>query len=638
MKWPFQRKRDTVPPTIVSLLGMRAEQQAHQIAYTFISDSGEQGITYAELDRRARSIAHKLAELSIQGKRAMLIYPPGIDYIAAFYGCLYAGVIAVPACPPDPLRLDRSLSYLVAVVRDAMPSIVLTTVAMAAALGSLSGNPPELSQLLLITTSEIPDVPSGAAEPDRIDTDSVALLQYTSGTTTAGPRAAVLTHRYLMRNSELIFNFLGHSTESRSVNWLPPWHGMGLVGGIVQPLYGGFPATLMAPADFMRRPLRWLEAISRTQATTSGAPNFAYDLCVQKTTAEERRRLDLSSWQVAFNGAEPIRAETMENFSRAFAVAGFRRAAFHPSYGLAEAALIVTGGIPWSGRSTKSFDVTALRSGTAMTGARDATSRRLVSSGMGATGRQVVIVDPATGVECATGRVGEIWIARRDLALSYWRRPAETRETFAAQLADTGEGPFIRSGDLGFVLDRQLFVTGRIEDLIVMRGSRHHPQDIEATAELSSQVLRRGCGAAFAMPAGGRELLVIAYEITRQASQVQVADVAAAIRGAVAGEHEVQVHQVILLPPGGIPKTSDGKVQRGLCAAMFADGRLAELGRSAAPSTARAGDLHRDEPGLLSPAAADRTRAAASDRDTVRLYRWVSGSRVPVHAAGPVFC
>jgi len=566
----------------------------------------------------------------------VLIYPPGIDYIAAFYGCLYAGAIAVPACPPDPLRLDRSLSHLVAVVRDAMPSIVLTTVAMAAALGSLSGNLPELSRLLLITTSDIPDVLSGAAEPDRVDTDSVALLQYTYGST-AGPKGVVLTHRHLMSNSELIFNFLGHSTESRGVSWLPPYHGMGLIGGIMQPLYGGFPETLMAPADFMRRPLRWLEAISRTRATTSGAPNFAYDLCVQKITAEERRQLDLSSWQVAFNGAEPIRAATMENFSRAFAPAGFRRAAFHPCYGLAEATLIVTGGVPWSGRSTKSFDVTALRSGTAVTGARDATSRRLVSSGMAATGRQVVIVDPATGVECAAGRAGEIWIARRGLALSYWRRPAETRETFAARLADTGEGPFIRSGDLGFVLDRQLFVTGRIEDLIVMRGSRHHPQDIEATVELSSQVLRRGCGAAFTMPAGGRERLVIAHEITRQAGQVNAADVAAAIRAAVAAEHEVQVHRVILLPPGGIPKTSDGKVQRGLCAAMFADGRLAELGRSAAPGAA-ASDLHRDEPGLLSPAAADRARSATGDRDAVRLYCWVSGSRVPVHAAGPVSC
>ena len=419
-----------------------------------------------------------------------------------------------------------------------------------------------------------------------------------------------------MSNSELIFRFFGHSIQSRAVSWLPPYHDMGLIGGIIQPLYGGFPVTLMAPSDFLGRPLRWLQEISRTQATTSGGPNFAYDLCVRKTTAEERMQLDLSSWRVAFNGSEPIRAETMETFAQAFAPAGFRYEAFHPCYGLAEATLIVTGGVPWSRRNSKSFYTASLRHGTAVPGAPAAGSRRLVSCGFAARDRHVVVVDADTRVECAAGQVGEIWISGRSVAQSYWRRPEETRSTFGAWLADTGEGPFLRSGDLGFVLGRELFVTGRIKDLIIVRGRSHHPQDIELTTERSSPVLRQGCAAAFTVASGDQERLVVAHEITRQAGQVNVGEVADAIRAAVAAEHGVQVHTVVLLPPGGVPKTTSGKVQRALCAAMFLDGQLAGLGRSTIGQRTTdpgSGPLHLDRASLLSAPAAER-------RDMLRDY------------------
>ena len=594
--------------TVVSLLRMRAEQQPDQIAYAFVPESGPpQEVTYSELDRQARAIACMLADLDARGQPALLLYPPGLEYIAAFFGCLYAGVIAVPTCPPDPLRLDRSLPRLAAVARDAIPSAVLTTAAIGAAVGSPSGSVPELSRLPVITTDEVPAVHSRAWDSAQVCAESIALLQYTSGSTSA-PKGVVLTHRNLMSNSELIFRLFGHSKESRGMIWLPPHHDMGLIGGIIQPLYGGFPMTLMAPADFLRRPLRWLAEISRTRATTSGGPNFAYDLCVRKTTPEERKRLDLSSWQVAFNGSEPIRAETMEDFAQAFAPAGFRREAFHPCYGLAEATLIVTGGIPRSRRDVKSFDAAGLRYGSAISGTTHARSRRLVSCGLASHDRHVVVVDPDTRVERAAGHVGEIWISGHSVARSYWRQPAGTGATFGARLAGTGEGPFLRSGDLGFVLGRQLFVTGRIKDLIVIRGRNHHPQDIELTAERSSAVLRRGCAAAFAVPDGDQERaadgdqeraadgdqerLVVAHEITRQAGQVNVGEVAGAVRAAVAAEHEVQVHTVVLVPPGGIPKTSSGKIQRGLCAAMFADGQLAELGRSAISPRAEVGQFH----------------------------------------------
>jgi acyl-CoA synthetase (AMP-forming)/AMP-acid ligase II len=319
--------------TIVSLLRMRADQQPRRVGYTYLSAPGTAEITYAELDRRARAIGCMLSELGIRGKLAMLMYPPGIDYIAAFFGCLYAGAIAVPACPPDPMWPDRSLSDLVAVVRDAKPSFVLTTAVTGAVLGSMSRSSPELSRLRIMATDELPAGRAEAWEPVAVPADSIALLQYTSGSMSA-PQGVALTHRNLMSNSGRIFRFFGHSAQTRGVTWLPGHDDMGLIGGIIQPLYGGFPVTMLAPADFLREPLSWLQEISRTRATTSGAPNFAYDLCVRKTTPEERSQLDLSSWRVAFSGAEPIRAETMDNFVRAFESVGFRSEAFNPGYSL----------------------------------------------------------------------------------------------------------------------------------------------------------------------------------------------------------------------------------------------------------------------------------------------------------------
>jgi acyl-CoA synthetase (AMP-forming)/AMP-acid ligase II len=343
---------------------MRARQQPHRIGYAFVpEEGGELQLSYAELDRQARAVACALAGL--RGQTALLAYPPGLDYIAAFFGCLYAGVIAVSAPPPDQVRPDRSMPRLAAIVRDAAPSVVLTTAAMSGAARFLPE--PELSRLRVIATDEAAtddaatddaatgDAAALDAEPAPVSADSVALLQYTSGST-AEPKGVAITHGNLMSNSELIFRLFGHCDQSRGVSWLPPHHDMGLIGGVIQPLYGGFPVTLMTPADFLHRPLKWLQEISRTGATTSGGPNLCYDLCVRKTTAHERERLDLSNWRVAFHGSQPLRAATMEGFAAAFASAGFRREAFHPCYGLAEATLIVTGGVPWSQRGVTASD------------------------------------------------------------------------------------------------------------------------------------------------------------------------------------------------------------------------------------------------------------------------------------------
>jgi acyl-CoA synthetase (AMP-forming)/AMP-acid ligase II len=576
-----QRDIDAMGPTVVSLLRMRASKQPGQVAYAFAAEhGGRQEITYAELDRKAASIACLLGDLGLRGKLAMLLYPPGFDYVAAFFGCLYAGAIAVPACLPDPLRPDRSLSRLVAVAQDAQPAAVLTTASVSSGLLTLLGSVPGLSRLRVVATDRAPAWASPDAGFAQASADSIALVQYTSGSTSA-PKGVVLTHQNLMSNSAQLHRLFGHSPESRGVSWLPLYHDMGLIGGILQPLYGGFPVTLMPAADFVRRPLSWLEEISRTGATTSGGPNFAYELCVRRTTPEERSRLDLSHWRIAFNGAEPIRASTMDGFARAFRAAGFRREAFSPCYGLAESTLIVTGGFPWSRQRAKAFDAESLRRGAALAAVHGRPSRRLVSSGRPGSDHRVLIVDPATHTELAAGQVGEIWISGPSVAHAYWGRPAQTRETFGARLAPTGAGPFLRSGDLGFRLGRQLFVTGRIKDLIVVRGYNHYPQDLELTAEGAHPALRAGCVAAFTVADRDRERLVIAIEIARRAPQPDVAEVAGAIRAAVAAQHEIQVHTVVLLPPGGILKTASGKIQRGLCATMFEAGHLTEVGRDA---------------------------------------------------------
>jgi acyl-CoA synthetase (AMP-forming)/AMP-acid ligase II len=600
-----QGRDDGVSSTVVSLLGMRAEEQPEALAYSFVSDSGRRDITYAELDRQSRAVGRVLAERHLEGAPVLLLYPAGIDYIVAFFGCLYAGAIAVPGYPPDHGRLDYSQRRLAAIARDAMPAAALVPEATSSALVALYRAISEPSRLRVISTGDLPQ--DQGWRPVAAAPDSVALLQYTSGSTSA-PKGVALTHRNLISNSESIRDCFGHSGASRGVSWLPPYHDMGLVGGFIQPLYGGFPVTLMAQADFLRRPISWLEEISRTHATTSGGPDFAYDLCVTETTERERSRLDLSSWRVAFNGSEPVRAETMERFARAFEPSGFRPEAFHPCYGLAEGTLLVTGGTAWSQRATRSFDAAALRRGRALpAAAADAGSRRVVSCGPAAPGQRVLIVDPDTGSERTAGEIGEIWLAGESAARSYWRRPGETRMALGARLAGSGEGPFVRSGDLGFMLDDELYAVGTIKDLIVADGCDHHAHDIERTAERSSPVLRPGRGAAFVAVDAGLERLVVAYEISRDAGPVNVGDVAGAIRAAVAAEHELQVDTVVLVAPGGIARTSSGKIKRRLCAALFEQGKLAELGRSSVGRAANGGRLHFDRPGLLAvPAEARR--------------------------------
>jgi len=568
------------PSTLVEILRRRVLHQPDRLAYTFLLDgeTEEAHMTYADLDRKARAIGATLQSLGLNGKRALLLYPPGLEFITGFFGCLYAGVVAVPVYPPHPARLDRTLPRFLAIARDAQPVAVLTSSELLPAAESLFPQASDLQALHWMATDTI--VGSAADEwlPPALSGTSPALFQYTSGST-AAPRGVIITHGNLLHNLELVRCAFQIGPNSIGVSWLPMYHDMGLVG-FLEPFYINAPTSLMSPVTFLQRPLRWLQAISRTRATTSGGPPFAYDLCVRKVTPEQRAALDLSSWDLAFTGAEPVRYETLERFASTFAPCGFRREAFFPCYGLAEATLIASGGLKTAPPIVFTVQGAALeRNRVIPAPGEDTGARTLVGCGQSLGDQKILIVHPQTLTRCSPDEVGEIWIAGPSVAQGYWNQPGDTERTFGAYLADTGEGPFLRTGDLGFLKDGELFVTGRLKDMIIIDGYNHYPQDIELTVEQSYPALRPGCCAAFSVDDAGQERLVIVVEVERnylprRVHSPDTKEIVQAIRQAVAEYHELSVYAVSLLKPGAIPKTSSGKIQRHVCRTNFLAGSL----------------------------------------------------------------
>src|ERR687898_737743 len=507
LRTPFP-KTGFEPATLVDLLRWRASREPRRRAYTFLGggEAEESSVDYGELDRQARAVAAWLETLGVvDGERALLLSPPGLRYIAAFLGCLYAGVVAVPAYPPRPNRSDMRLRVIAA---DSGATVALTTTRILSSLERRSAYAPELKSLRWLATDDGKD-PAGSWRRPEVGANTLALLQYTSGST-AAPKGVKLTHGNLLHNLAMIYHALNYTSHSQGVTWLPPYHDMGLIGGVLQPLYAGFPVALMSPTSFLQHPLKWLQAISRLGATTSGGPNFAYDLCARRITPEERATLDLSSWEVAFTAAEPIRQETLERFAAAFAPCGFRREAFYPAYGLAEATLFVSGGsktappvvLPVKGVELKRDRVVVASAG-------EEGARMLVGCGRTLADQKVVVVNPNSLTRCPPDRVGEIWVSGSSVAQGYWGQADETKHAFRAYLPDTGEGPFLRTGDLGFLHNGELFVTGRLKDLIIIRGRNHYPQDIEHTVEQSHVALRQGGCAAFSVEPDEGERLVV---------------------------------------------------------------------------------------------------------------------------------
>ncbi len=568
---------------LIELLQRRAAQQPLRKAYTFLEDgeAEEINLTYEQLERRARAVAARLQAIRAEGERVLLLYPPGLEYISAFWGCLYAGAIAVPAYPP---RQNRSLQRLQSVAADAQSTLALTTSSLLSKVDAFGSQCAELKHMRWLATETIPDEVAEQWRSPAVGRDDLAFLQYTSGSTSM-PKGVMVTHGNLLDNERMIQESFRQTEQSVIVGWLPLYHDMGLIGNVLQPVFVGARCVLMSPVSFLQKPFRWLSAISRYRATTSGGPNFAYDLCVRKIGSAERERLDLSTWEVAFNGAEPVRAATLEAFAEAFAPCGFRREAFRPCYGLAEATLLVSSEAATHGAPlVKAVAAEALQNNLATEVDEDsAGARPLVSCGRPPTGQEIYIYRPETLTECLPGEIGEICVSGANVTKGYWNRPEETARTFHSHIATGRTQPLLRTGDLGVMLDGNLFVTGRLKDLIIVRGRNHYPHDIERTVEQSHPALRLGGGAAFTVEVGGEERLVVAQEVNIR-RELDTEEIARAIAEAVSEEHELQVHAVTLLKTGSIPKTSSGKIQRHACREKFLAQTLDAVGRWELPA------------------------------------------------------
>jgi amino acid adenylation domain-containing protein len=540
--------------TLLDLLRRRAAEHPEQVIYTQLNDFGEKiaTMTYRELEIGAQAVAVAMQATIEPGDRVIVACPHGLDFITAFFGCIYAGAIAVPAYPPNKRRW---LERLRQIAQDSGASAI---VGRQRQIGKVVIPGMNLNSIALEGIST--ECASDWQEP-KIGSQTIAFLQYTSGST-GDPKGIMVSHGNILHNEKLIYEVFGQGAGSIVVGWLPMYHDMGLVGTVLQPLYAGTQCIVLSPHAFLQRPFRWLEAISRFQADTSGGPNFAYDLCVDKVTEEELATLDLSCWRVAFNGAEPVRSSTLNRFSARFGACGFRRSSFFPCYGLAEATLLVSGLKP-------APDCAVLES------QEDGKTRPIVSCGSWGTG-EIAIVDEKTSEVCGEGKIGEIWVASPSVAEGYWNQPEQTERIFGARLPNSNSRAFLRTGDRGFIHAGELFVTGRIKDLIIVRGHNYHPNDLEATVETATRDLGMGACVAFGIEADGEERVVIMQEIG-SGEPADSDTVIATIRHRMADEHELAPYAIILSKPGSIRRTSSGKPRRFACREAFFKGEIAAL-------------------------------------------------------------
>ncbi|MGW6412516.1 fatty acyl-AMP ligase [Streptomyces vinaceus] len=567
--------------SLSSHAALRPEQTAYRYLVTGDIGGEVQDVSYARLAHRSRAISAWLQERGLEGSRAILLYPPGLEFIAGFLGCLSAGVIAVPGVAPQGRSQNhRAVTRMKRLISDSNAEVILSSRGVAATLSVMGESLPELAELTCVDTEEIPDDMAASWRKPDLTADSVAFLQYTSGSTSA-PRGVMVTHGNLMDNERVLTERMGHTPEAISeydnelfVSWLPVYHDMGLILPVLNSLYLGTTTTLMSPLHFLQKPDRWLTAISKYRPHTSGGPNFGYELCLRDTTPELVEGLDLSRWRVAFNGAEPIRAATLRRFTETFKAAGFRHEAHYPCYGLAEATLMVSGG---------SVSVPPSLVEAAQEGPRAAMDAAIVSSGQAGPGMNVVIADPELRMTLPEGETGEIWVASESVAKGYWRNTIATRETFRATL-EGDSTRFMRTGDLGFLRGGELFITGRLKDLMVIDGRNHYPQDLEISAEMAHPALRPGCTATFSVDAGkhageGEQVVVVAEVAPESADDLE--KIMGLVRGMIGETHGLTLHDVVLTLPGTIPKTSSGKIQRRATRAAYLGGTLSPVGASA---------------------------------------------------------
>ncbi len=555
---------------IVEILQQRVISQGEDTAYIFLEDGENKEIilTYQELEAKAKAIALSLQQVVAPGSKALLVYPysGGLEFITAFFGCLCAGIVAVPCHPPKNRLTTVEVQTRIV---SAGAEVILTESSLFNKLKT------QLSKwgyasLYCLNTDKINQTRIDDWTPPKINADTLAFLQYTSGST-GEPKGVMITHECLMQNQEMLKQAFGHTQDLVGVGWLPLFHDMGLIGNVIQPIYMGAFCVMISPISFVQKPIRWLQAISKYKATTSGAPNFAYDLLCDRITEEQAAQLDLSSWSVAFCGAEPVQTATMELFSRKFASCGFKSTTFYPCYGMAEATLMITGGDKAKSPTLKYLDKIALEENTVVIADKSQPgTTTIVSAGYPWLDGKIAIVDPDSLTECAANKIGEIWFSSSSVGQGYWQLPAKTQETFQASL--NGQGKYLRTGDLGFIDNGELYITGRLHDVLVFWGLNHYPQHIEQTVEQCHPGLKPNCGAAFSIEVEGKARLVVAQEIERTYRQFLFMDeMVAAIRWQIFQEHFIDIYGIVLLKPGRIPKTSSGKVQRSACKAMFLD-------------------------------------------------------------------
>jgi acyl-CoA synthetase (AMP-forming)/AMP-acid ligase II len=566
--------------TFAQVLSRRAAEAGEERAYVFLPDRGGERpiLTFAGLHARAQAMAQHLAERGEAGERAALLFPSGLDFIVAFFACLYAGIVAVPLMIP---RRDSRRDASRAILADCAPRFALTTREL------LCASRPDLRHRLADTGVEwvlAEDFPAatgaGAAPPVAARRGDIAFLQYTSGST-ATPKGVMVSHGNLLDNSEMIRTAFGNTRRSTHVSWVPLYHDMGLIVNVLQSLYVGATCVLMAPVTFLQRPLTWLRAIHEFRAEVAGGPNFAFDHCVARYRAAEMEGVDLSSWKLAFNGAEPVRAETIARFVATFARHGFAAATPYPAYGMAEATLLISGGRRGEGPVLRPVDRAALQQHRIEPPRRSEDAHTLVGCGRCLAGERLAIVDPRSRRRLAAGEIGEIWVAGPHVAQGYWRDPEATRASFAEQITGEDGTAWLKTGDLGF-LDAagELFVTGRLKDLIIIRGINHYPQDIEHTVETCHPALRRHGGAAFAVAdAAGEERLVVVQEVERGwRHHCDLNELVGTIRAAVTREHDIAPYRIVLIRTGTLPQTTSGKIQRNRARQLWLAGALEVVG------------------------------------------------------------
>ncbi len=554
---------------LVDILRYRGKYQPNQLAYTFLADGEIETdfLTYGTLLKSAEAIAVELQSRILPGDRALLLYPSGLEFISAFFGCLLAGVVAIPVNLP---KKNQKMKRVASILENAQTKVILSTQSQIPALASHL----ESENVTYLATDTLNEEKNSQFQIIEISRDTLAFLQYTSGST-GDPKGVMVSHENILTNLEDQDLGAKHDKDSIIVTWLPAFHDMGLLYGILFPVYKGIPCYMMPPIAFLQRPIRWLQVISKYGGTHTAAPNFAYQRCVDKITEEQIKDLDLTKWQAAFNGAESVKIATLKRFAQKFTSCGFKFPNFCPAYGLAEATLKVTTVSKNQLIQVCQVEKEALSQNRIVITDKLDNSQILVSCGQTEIDTDIAIVNPETQQRCQANEVGEIWVKGKTVAQGYWQRPEATQETFQVTIADTGESPYLRTGDLGFLYQGQLYITGRLKDVIIIRGGNYYPQDIEQSVIESHPDLLADCSAAFTVEVEGKEELVIVQEVARTAiRRLNEVEVIEKICQAVFEDFELSVYAIALIKPASIPKTSSGKIQRRLCRQQFLNNQL----------------------------------------------------------------